>query len=201
MIAKLLLMISILLSAFESTATCPNDRFGQPTDSFLDCGVRATYSDSLSLGPEFWFRKCTGYSTTRGGYFSFAPVGTGSHDPGWLERIPHLTIKRVPLKEAAKSRPWVKRSTASYRVSEISGKNWKGWMVENVRMSKEYTTKYSHEPFVGEFKCIRLLIGNSKASASMDEYCLQDTEMYDIDGGINYPIFMGILNSVEFSED
>ncbi|WP_166486973.1 hypothetical protein [Cupriavidus necator] len=180
-----------------------------------DCGINATLPAELASGDQVEFQPCNGsYKSAAGAVFYFAPSGFGAYDPNWIDRIPALRIKRIPVNEAIRSDfgrrlPITPRAPddcgfiAYTKISKISGRNWRGWLAEDFYKTKKGNAGASDycRMYLSDFRCVRMLIGNLKSSATLNQYCLPDKSgQFDLDRGITFEIFRKILNSLEFVE-
>lgn len=180
-----------------------------------DCGIKAKLPTELSDNGRTKFQPCIGsYKSDQGAIFSFAPVSNDAHDANWIDRIPALHIKRVPILveresnvgrdfSATPKAPRECNLVASSKITHLSGKNWYGWLAED-----NYRPKNKGEPsedycriYFSDRICLRMMIGNSNESAVMSQYCLlNEDSFFDLDEGINYKMFLEIVNSLEFIE-
>jgi hypothetical protein len=181
-----------------------------------DCGIKAKLPGELSDDGRTKFQYCIGsYKSDQGAVFSFAPVSNDAHDANWIDRIPALHIKRVSILveresnfgkdfSATPKAPRECNLVASSKIKNISGKNWHGWLAEanyRPKNKREPVEDYCHTYFSDRI-CLRMLIGNSNESAVMSQYCApRDDGSFDLDGGINYKMFLETINSLEFIEN
>ncbi|WP_156924650.1 hypothetical protein [Burkholderia sp. WSM2230] len=199
-------------------------QFEQANASYETCGAAISLPAGLtSKEAQSKQRHCDkSYRSDGGTVMSLAPSDVNLHDPAWIDRIPVLHIERVGIEDALK-----KHANATFRQStrgnvrsidsppecrvrgkttltNISGANWHGWLAEDTyaldthaKSTPEYCQRYSRSN-----RCVRMLIGNSKVSATMSQYCLaRDATSFDLDSGISYDVFRQIVDSLRFIEE
>ncbi|WP_244788434.1 hypothetical protein [Cupriavidus pauculus] len=181
-----------------------------------DCGIKAKLPTELSDDDRTKFQPCIGsYKSDQGAVFSFAPVSNGAHDANWIDRIPALHIRSVPILveresnfgrnfSATPKAPRECNLVAISKIKDLSGRNWHGWLAEDnyrPKNKRKIGEDYCRTNFADRI-CLRMLIGNSKESAVMSQYCLpKENGFFDLDEGINYKMFLEIINSLEFIEN
>lgn len=195
------------------------------TNEFSEkCGISLTLPDELVPDGQGKLQTCTGsYKATGGTVLSLAPIYSGVRDSSWIDRIPMLHIRRIGIDEVIKKNEggiFHRASTGKAIVSvsalmecklkvkttitKIAGTNWHGWLAEDsynpaVQSTSlpEYCQRYS-----AANRCVRVVIGNSKESATMSQYCLiRNPGGFDLDAGLSYDIFIKIVKSIHFTEN
>ncbi|CAM2172516.1 conserved exported hypothetical protein [Paraburkholderia sacchari] len=192
------------------------------SDASENCGATIVFPGELSEGRNTSFPKCSqSYKASNGAVLSLAPSDSGPHDANWLERIPMLHTENIGLDDLINrnstgifvdSSRKVKIAPAptechlktDARLSVITGPNWHGWFIEDSYRtiahsppSPKYCERYSKKN-----RCVRLVIGNLKASATMSQYCLtRDPKEFDHDGGLSYDIFYKIIQTMKFVDE
>lgn len=185
------------------------------------CGLTLVFSNELIFGREGRRKTCVGsFEATSGTVLSLAPLDSDDHDSNWIDRIPVLHIQNMGIDElikkngggifgehstgkAVRTAPAPAECQLQERsgINEISGLNWHGWIAEDGyagskrnSQAPEYCQKYSEIN-----RCVRMVIGNKKMSATMSQYCLaRDPKDFDLDGGLSYDIFKEIIKTIRF---
>ncbi|TDY24086.1 hypothetical protein B0G81_4491 [Paraburkholderia sp. BL6665CI2N2] len=193
---------------------------GKPSES---CGISIELPSALSPDGKGKLLDCLGsYKSDNGTVLSLAPQGFGIHDPSWVERIPSLNIRRVGIDQMLRKKdsfivadkngnvhtrkivPSACAVATSATSIKLNGRNWRGWLVEDIYKNSnrkitapEYCQRYSSVN-----RCIRIVIGNSKSSATMQQYCVtRNAEDFDLDSGLSYNILLEMIKTIQFNED
>jgi hypothetical protein len=101
-------------------------------------------------------------------------------------------------------------SPLRHDVSEISGSNWRGWVVETVYPKLKSKPEIERCPeYSPDYRCVNLVIGNSKMSAAFNSKCFLRKRTVSlskgitnstVDTGLGYDNFMDIVKTIRFYE-
>lgn len=186
------------------------------------CGISIKLPSELTSAGTAKLLDCLGsYKADGGTLLSLAPQGFGSHDSSWTDRFPLLHIQHVGIDRVVKEKnsfisvsksgsvsareivPGQCNVKAAEMISKIYGENWRGWLIEDSYKTKDknasvpdYCVRYSPVN-----RCVRVVIGNSKSSATMQQYCVtRNSQDFDLDSGLSYNILLKIFRSIKFNE-
>lgn len=84
-------------------------------------------------------------------------------------------------------------------VRPIQGTNWKGWLTEDSYIGKARRNCVSPKEYSSRFRCIGLMIGNEKISAVMNKVCLLRKHQTNIQDGLSYDAFMGMVRTIRLN--
>ncbi len=222
---KSLIFMAYTLAACGCVSASPRTapQTTQPSEFSAKCGVTVMLPAQLLANGQGELRKCTGsYSAPSGAVLSLAPVDSSAHNPGWIDRIPMLHIRRIGIDEIIKkneesifySNPIGRKVVAvnapqdcklksRSTIKEISGENWHGWLAEDIyEISGHNTSRPEYcQQYLGGNRCVRMVIGNSRVSITMAQYCLAgNPNDFDLESGLSYDIFLKIIETINFSE-
>ncbi|GAB3627276.1 hypothetical protein PTE30175_01963 [Pandoraea terrae] len=88
----------------------------------------------------------------------------------------------------------------STEITPISGVNWHGWMAEEV-YSKSRSKEFQCTIYSPTYRCISMLIGNTKMSAHLAGACLLRERTTNLEEGLSYDLFMEMIKSIRFNEE
>ena len=206
---------SLLASGNEATAS---------NRELPNCGLELSVPAELYPDQGSHSDFCPNSYLDSGGTVLLLGAVMGGHtNPSLLETIPSLRIysKSIDNTLSANNGSGIRRSLNGVvenmdnfieidcslkrktQLSEISENNWRGWIAEDVYQEAEnsglrpdYCKRYSKKN-----RCVRMIIGNSKESAIMGQYCLTRLdEDFDLDAGLSYNIFLRLIRSIRFSD-
>jgi hypothetical protein len=191
-------------------------------ESSAACGFSITLPPELTFDGKGQLQDCLGsYKSNGGTVLSLAPLGLGNHDSSWIDRIPSFHIQNVGIDriirtknslilingngiESAKQAPSQCGIKAKELITKIHGENWSGWLIEDIYgiSSIRKSIPDSCVQYSAANRCIRMLIGNSKSSVTMQQYCVtRNPQEFDLDNGLSYDIFLKVVKSIHFNED
>lgn len=214
----LLFLAAYLCSHYFASA---NNDFGV-TRTLPNCGLTFNVPVELSFDQDMRPDLCSKtYLSLEGATLLLGALPEGQRDPRWLDVMPSFKIyaKGVDTLLSSTNESGIrrglsgpvdvmndfaeKRCSLSRRthISELSGGNWKGWIVEDSyqKLSKATSRPEYCAQFYEHNRCIRMLIGNSKAAAVMGQYCLtRRDDDFDLDAGLSYGLFLKLVKSIRF---
>ena len=85
-------------------------------------------------------------------------------------------------------------------VTPITGPNWMGWMWEQSFAAPKKKLKESCQKFTPAYRCVALVFGNDKMSASFPTYCFLRKKVNDIDTELSFDVFMDMIKTIRFNE-
>ncbi|MFL9920612.1 hypothetical protein PQR75_35645 [Paraburkholderia fungorum] len=85
-------------------------------------------------------------------------------------------------------------------ITPISGANWHGWLAEEV-YGKSHSSKGRCKFTSPEYRCVSLVIGNTKMSAESANRCLLKKTTTNLEEGLSYDLFMQMIESIRFNEE
>lgn len=223
-IKSLMFVASTLMVCGYASASPENVPKTMQANEFSEkCGVTLALPAQLLTNGHGKLGTCVGsYDAIGGTVLSLAPIDSGIHDTNWMDRIPMLHIRRVSIDEVIKnneenifhasstsktiiaaSAPMECKLRAKTTIAKIYGVNWHGWLVEDSYKAndKDASTPEYCEQYSETNRCVRMVIGNSKFSATMAQYCLtREPENFDLDTSLSYDIFLQIVKTIRFTE-
>lgn len=154
---------------------------------------------------------------------SIAPISSSARDSNWLERIPMLHIRHASVDEVIENnekntfifqhhldgRLWAAnypvecKLKSGAEMEKIYGVNWHGWLAEDSYevIDRSVSTPGYCERYSRHNRCLRMVIGNLKLSATMARYCLaRDPKNFDLDAGLSHDIFLKIIKTIRFAD-
>jgi hypothetical protein len=92
-------------------------------------------------------------------------------------------------------------SLATHKVSEVSGENWHGWIIESVFRKPVSTRAKKFCPESSDhYQCINMAIGNDKASAVLHPRCFLRGPDNTLHTEMSYEMFMEMMKTWRFKE-
>lgn len=82
----------------------------------------------------------------------------------------------------------------------IQGKNWNGWLFEQSFPAPKKVLKNQCKMFTPAYRCVSIIFGNDRYSASMPSRCFLRKMVGNIDNELSYDIFINMINSIKFRE-
>lgn len=190
----------------------------------LKCGLVLNVPAELPSDQGVQSDLCTSsYRDQEGALLLLGALLEGQRNPRWLDMMPSLRIYSKGIDEllSIDNESGIRRDLSGLvqsmndfaekncslnrrtHMSKLSGGNWKGWIAEDSyqELSRATSRPEYCERFSEHNRCIRMVIGNSKESAVMGQYCLtrRDND-FDLDAGLSYNIFLKIVKSIRFVE-
>ncbi|CAE6770392.1 hypothetical protein R69749_01207 [Paraburkholderia domus] len=223
-IKSLVFVPSVLMAFGCASASAEDVPQTMQTKVFSEkCGLTLTFPAQLLADGQGTQISCVGsYEAIGGTLLSLAPIDSGVHDSNWLERIPMLHFRRVSIDEIIKnnkenifhaspagkmvvaaSAPTECKLKSTTKIAKIYGVNWHGRLAEDSYKpnNKDGATPEYCEQYSEANRRVRMVIGNSKFSATMAQYCLtKDPENFDLDIGLSYDLFLQIIKTIRFSD-
>ena len=82
----------------------------------------------------------------------------------------------------------------------IQGKNWNGWLFEQSFPAPQKVLKNQCKMFTPAYRCVSIIFGNDRYSASMPSRCFLRKMVGNIDNELSYDIFINMINSIKFKK-
>ena len=83
----------------------------------------------------------------------------------------------------------------------IRGKNWNGWLFEQSFPAPKKVLKNQCKMFTPAYRCVSIIFGNDRYSASMPSRCFLRKMVGNIDNELSYDIFINMINSIKFKKE
>jgi len=90
--------------------------------------------------------------------------------------------------------------TRRVEVTPIQGANWSGWMYEQVFAAPKKKLPSRCQKFTPQYRCVTLLFGNNKVSASMPNYCFLRKKVNNLRVELSFDVFMDMIKTIKFEE-
>ncbi|NMG37423.1 hypothetical protein GRF61_23485 [Azoarcus sp. TTM-91] len=219
----------ILISTAAALFSLPSLSHSTPEKNYLikknkpisTCGIKFKIPENLISDRNEIIKACL--PSNQENLLSLGALFSDHGNPNWIDRFPFIRIKKNDINEILSRKNYTGIKINKNKILDtwigsieeecsltrktifkrINGKNWEGWIAED-----QYSTDAPSRPtpeycsmFLSHNRCIRMIIGNSEATATMGQNCFtRQPENFDLAAGLSYDLFIKIVKSIEFEK-